>query len=1081
MADKETEPHEPDEDVEAEEVQHTHCATDLEEEDVKELNTVVDNDDDHTQPERFLEESTKKPGSNTEATDVLVQTDNPKLIDLDKGDCENDRTTNILHCDAHPRLKADTSDIDGPPQEILKDESEPTSDSTAEDAAETPVQDDEISLESGLENSKPLQQESSVLEEPIPNRDVETIGPAPHAELAPVSHVPVTLEDNKRRNIWIVIALVAVVAALLLQILQPESPAQKNDVQPLDIFRLEMEKVKIQFPSQREELWKRSRIHLQRHFLMSQPTEPVSIILTAGVRAEGTLRCLAQNLASALSAALNASALHLEGASKSSQDSDLVKADIDSQLQKAFEGGKPIAVIHRFEELPPASTLIFYRYCDHENAAFKKTFLIFTVLLGEEEEIPSKIRLSEVEEMQSCAAPRSNLSGDEEQERRTQESVLSQLLGDYDKVKAISEGSDCGCKCVVRPLSRSACRRIEEGQARLEDFYTVETITSGPECKCACIAPPSAVNPCEGEHRLKKLAQAAGQNAKLSTILDLLEGSLYGLDLLKLHSVTNKLLERMDHIEKVVVNNSDQEAQPQESPPLQADIMDSAPTPSVYERQNKKSMHKRVIDDKTEFVEESPSVVHTAVDAEVIERNSQETPKRKVTQTGPKGLIIRGMTFYKSDSDPMVADDGEPGENLFEYDSFSGDGPINLFIEENLLQHKTPRSRTRPGQRTFKTESQFGRNRGNMMESTAPPLEDQPSTTSPRTAPTMAPNLESTPAPSTQTSKDEISQTVSTQPLTPLTPRHTPPHSTAPGTTTSSARTVTTTLLSSAAAKTAPGETRKNSQVHIRKPADCKDTLATISEPVSHNTYGKSEGAWMKDSKSDNDKIYVTNYFYGDNLLEFSSLEVFKQGHFTNSYKLPYNWIGTGHVVYRGAFYYNRAFSRDIIKFDLSHRFVSAWTMLHDAALEESSSPWEWSSYSDINIAVDESGLWVVYPALDDEGFLHEVVVLSRLNHADLSMQKETTWRTGLRRNQYGNCFIVCGVLYFVDSYNRKEANLEYAFDTHTNTQMIPRMPFTNKYTYTTQVEYNPKEGVLYAWDNGHQVTYNVTFAYFEP
>ncbi|CAL9696315.1 unnamed protein product [Knipowitschia caucasica] len=771
---------------------------------------------------------------------------------------------------------------------------------------------------------------------------------------------------------------------------------------------------------------------------------------------------------------------------------------------------------------------------------------------------------------QSCAAPRSNLSGDEEQERRTQESVLSQLLGDYDKVKAISEGSDCGCKCVVRPLSRSACRRIEEGQARLEDFYTVETITSGPECKCACIAPPSAVNPCEGEHRLKKLAQAAGQNAKLSTILDLLEGSLYGLDLLKLHSVTNKLLERMDHIEKVVVNNSDQEAQPQESPPLQADIMDSAPTPSVYERQNKKSMHKRVIDDKTEFVEESPSVVHTAVDAEVIERNSQETPKRKVTQTGPKGLIIRGMTFYKSDSDPMVADDGEPGENLFEYDSFSGDGPINLFIEENLLQHKTPRSRTRPGQRTFKTESQFGRNRGkseskkskgakthqqllkilseimtsthfpntakprqysqqhtsnpklwpidltvkpsvakttvdpilstgktatkdstepfimsteppSMMESTAPPLEDQPSTTSPRTAPTMAPNLESTPAPSTQTSKDEISQTVSTQPLTPLTPRHTPPHSTAPGTTTSSARTVTTTLLSSAAAKTAPGETRKNSQVHIRKPADCKDTLATISEPVSHNTYGKSEGAWMKDSKSDNDKIYVTNYFYGDNLLEFSSLEVFKQGHFTNSYKLPYNWIGTGHVVYRGAFYYNRAFSRDIIKFDLSHRFVSAWTMLHDAALEESSSPWEWSSYSDINIAVDESGLWVVYPALDDEGFLHEVVVLSRLNHADLSMQKETTWRTGLRRNQYGNCFIVCGVLYFVDSYNRKEANLEYAFDTHTNTQMIPRMPFTNKYTYTTQVEYNPKEGVLYAWDNGHQVTYNVTFAYFEP
>ncbi|KAI3368818.1 hypothetical protein L3Q82_025806, partial [Scortum barcoo] len=165
-----------------------------------------------------------------------------------------------------------------------------------------------------------------------------------------------------------------------------------------DEFADQLSLLEARFPSQQPELWRRSKIHLGKHLQTSQPTEPVSLILTAGAKAEKTLYCMAQGLASAFSSAFNASVLHIDGASKASQESDEVKLDIDSQLKSAFEGDKPVAVIHRFEELPPGSTLIFYRYCDHENAAYKRVFLLFTVLLPQDE-VSDTLSLKEVEEI----------------------------------------------------------------------------------------------------------------------------------------------------------------------------------------------------------------------------------------------------------------------------------------------------------------------------------------------------------------------------------------------------------------------------------------------------------------------------------------------------------------------------------------------------------------------------------------------------------------------------------------------------------------------------------------------------------
>ncbi|XP_076828154.1 adhesion G protein-coupled receptor L2b.1 isoform X2 [Brachyhypopomus gauderio] len=262
----------------------------------------------------------------------------------------------------------------------------------------------------------------------------------------------------------------------------------------------------------------------------------------------------------------------------------------------------------------------------------------------------------------------------------------------------------------------------------------------------------------------------------------------------------------------------------------------------------------------------------------------------------------------------------------------------------------------------------------------------------------------------------------------------------------------------------------------------CPGTLKAVGEPAFVFEAEQQAGAWCKDPLQAGDKIYFMPWtpYRTDTLIEYSSLDDFRSGRQTTTYKLPHRVDGTGFVAYDGAIFFNKERTRNIVKYDLRTRIKSGEAIVANANYHDTS-PYRWGGKTDIDLAVDERGLWVIYATEQNNGR----IVLSQLN--PYTLRFEATWDTTYDKRSASNAFMVCGVLHVVRStYEENESEssksqIDYVYNTRLGQGETADILFPNQYQYLAAVEYNPRDNQLYVWNNFYILRYDLEFGPPDP
>ncbi|XP_078513531.1 olfactomedin-4-like [Lissotriton helveticus] len=276
-------------------------------------------------------------------------------------------------------------------------------------------------------------------------------------------------------------------------------------------------------------------------------------------------------------------------------------------------------------------------------------------------------------------------------------------------------------------------------------------------------------------------------------------------------------------------------------------------------------------------------------------------------------------------------------------------------------------------------------------------------------------------------------------------------------------------------------EIRNEGKAHVPVPAGSCDhgVISNISKPyvIQLNWRGFSYrfGGWGKgySLRNPQKQLYWTAPLNTDGrYLEYyriftshDDLLLYKN---YGEYRLTYGQ-GSGSAVYEDFLYFNCHDSPDMCKVDVTINKLVLRKILPGAVFNNRFS-YAGVAWQDIDFAVDESGLWVIYSTEASTGN----IVISKLNEITLTVEK--TWQTKQYKPSVTNAFIVCGVLYAVRPINTRKEELFYFFDTKTGKEGTLSIIIDKTLETIQSINYSPSDHKLYVYSDGYHVTYDTTF-----